>query len=588
VERPGRTTIRGCRRADVAAEPWGILGDPRPSAPVVTPLPTAEVAAGASDDETATPRTPPPRGRPARSPRHPRAGARQASECPRSARARSRPGARAAVQPAMRHDRRRPGARVDRRRHDDPAAAQARPDERGHRGDAASARSEGIVPTSGQSASAAPQVFGGSAADPAMVAAPLPARDAPASAVRRRRRAPMGSTRHFDADDWARPANGSRGGRLPGQDGAAAATLSRPARRRLARRARGGHGVPARPRWLGGRVRRRATGLLSRRRLDRGASSSPGRVLPRRGRLRWYRLHLGPRRPLVAPAPGRVLSVVALLVVASSSTRWPWRGRAGRPWDDRRRSRPPCTPGHGGTTTWSSAATGAPSYGPRSASACTPARRRVSAPTRSCCCTSPRARRADAREPAALTPTCRSRPRLQQDQRRPTPSAGPPCPRCAPSRPSRPHVDGYVENGLLGFGRSRGPRPRVRVCVKRTMKDHKAGLNVRKGCQTFDGATALAYPEPGTPIPGRPRGACSASVSYGRHRLKASSLACGRAVAAFPAATAAGHALDRRQGHVALDALPLRAGTAGRLLGQGALAHVPISTAPCRPRRASR
>jgi anionic cell wall polymer biosynthesis LytR-Cps2A-Psr (LCP) family protein len=33
----------------------------------------------------------------------------------------------------------------------------------------------------------------------------------------------------------------------------------------------------------------------------------------------------------------------------------------------------------------------------------------------------------------------------------------------------------------------------VQLCPKRRIKDHKSGLNVQKGCQQMDGATALAY-----------------------------------------------------------------------------------------------
>jgi len=33
----------------------------------------------------------------------------------------------------------------------------------------------------------------------------------------------------------------------------------------------------------------------------------------------------------------------------------------------------------------------------------------------------------------------------------------------------------------------------VELCPKRHIRDHKSGLNVSKGCQEMDGATALAY-----------------------------------------------------------------------------------------------
>lgn len=54
-------------------------------------------------------------------------------------------------------------------------------------------------------------------------------------------------------------------------------------------------------------------------------------------------------------------------------------------------------------------------------------------------------------------------------------------------------IDGYVEigfGGLVGVVDAVGG---IEICPKRRLRDRQAGLNVRKGCQDVDGATALAY-----------------------------------------------------------------------------------------------
>ena len=55
------------------------------------------------------------------------------------------------------------------------------------------------------------------------------------------------------------------------------------------------------------------------------------------------------------------------------------------------------------------------------------------------------------------------------------------------------HVDDYVETGLGGYARLVDAIGGVDVCVKRAIDDEKAHITLRKGCQTFDGRTALGY-----------------------------------------------------------------------------------------------
>ncbi|MGG5257975.1 LCP family protein [Phycicoccus avicenniae] len=54
-------------------------------------------------------------------------------------------------------------------------------------------------------------------------------------------------------------------------------------------------------------------------------------------------------------------------------------------------------------------------------------------------------------------------------------------------------IDGYVEIGFGGFATVVDSLGGVDICVPRNIKDAKAHLNVKKGCQTLDGATALGY-----------------------------------------------------------------------------------------------
>ncbi|GAA2153218.1 LytR family transcriptional attenuator [Humibacillus xanthopallidus] len=55
------------------------------------------------------------------------------------------------------------------------------------------------------------------------------------------------------------------------------------------------------------------------------------------------------------------------------------------------------------------------------------------------------------------------------------------------------HIDGYVEIGLGGFASVVDSVGGVYLCVPRNMKDPKAGIDLKKGCQTLGGADALGY-----------------------------------------------------------------------------------------------
>ncbi|MCE0536813.1 LCP family protein [Kineosporia rhizophila] len=54
-------------------------------------------------------------------------------------------------------------------------------------------------------------------------------------------------------------------------------------------------------------------------------------------------------------------------------------------------------------------------------------------------------------------------------------------------------VDDYVETGLGGFADIVNAIGGVELCPKRAMKDAKAHINLKKGCQDMDGKTALGY-----------------------------------------------------------------------------------------------
>ena len=55
------------------------------------------------------------------------------------------------------------------------------------------------------------------------------------------------------------------------------------------------------------------------------------------------------------------------------------------------------------------------------------------------------------------------------------------------------HVDGYLEIGFGGFAALVDAVDGVYLCVPRDMNDKKAGINLKKGCQTLDGGDALGY-----------------------------------------------------------------------------------------------
>ncbi|MGL5864919.1 MAG: LCP family protein [Dermatophilaceae bacterium] len=54
-------------------------------------------------------------------------------------------------------------------------------------------------------------------------------------------------------------------------------------------------------------------------------------------------------------------------------------------------------------------------------------------------------------------------------------------------------VDGYVEIGFGGFASVVDSVDGVEICVKKAIKDKRAGLDLQAGCQTLDGATSLGY-----------------------------------------------------------------------------------------------
>ncbi|NRQ51497.1 LCP family protein [Aeromicrobium stalagmiti] len=55
------------------------------------------------------------------------------------------------------------------------------------------------------------------------------------------------------------------------------------------------------------------------------------------------------------------------------------------------------------------------------------------------------------------------------------------------------HVDNYVEVGFGGLVKVVDSLGGVEICPKDDIKDKDSGLDVKEGCQTADGATALAY-----------------------------------------------------------------------------------------------
>lgn len=55
------------------------------------------------------------------------------------------------------------------------------------------------------------------------------------------------------------------------------------------------------------------------------------------------------------------------------------------------------------------------------------------------------------------------------------------------------HIDHYVEIGFGGFVGMVDALSGVEICPKTAMKDPQANLDVKKGCQEADGATALGY-----------------------------------------------------------------------------------------------
>ncbi|GAA5047205.1 hypothetical protein GCM10023259_021640 [Thermocatellispora tengchongensis] len=54
-------------------------------------------------------------------------------------------------------------------------------------------------------------------------------------------------------------------------------------------------------------------------------------------------------------------------------------------------------------------------------------------------------------------------------------------------------IDNYMEIGFAGFVDIVDAIGGVNICVKQNIKDPKAGINLKKGCQDMDGGTALGY-----------------------------------------------------------------------------------------------
>jgi LCP family protein required for cell wall assembly len=54
-------------------------------------------------------------------------------------------------------------------------------------------------------------------------------------------------------------------------------------------------------------------------------------------------------------------------------------------------------------------------------------------------------------------------------------------------------IDGYVEIGFGGFASVVDSLDGVDICVAHRMKDRRAGINLKKGCQSLDGPNALGY-----------------------------------------------------------------------------------------------
>ncbi len=54
-------------------------------------------------------------------------------------------------------------------------------------------------------------------------------------------------------------------------------------------------------------------------------------------------------------------------------------------------------------------------------------------------------------------------------------------------------VDGYLEIGFGGFVNVIDSLDGIRMCLPNAIKDTDSHLNLKKGCQTFDGTTALGY-----------------------------------------------------------------------------------------------
>ena len=75
----------------------------------------------------------------------------------------------------------------------------------------------------------------------------------------------------------------------------------------------------------------------------------------------------------------------------------------------------------------------------------------------------------------------------------PSPSAGPKLLVDTLEGATGLRIDGYVEIGFGGFADVVDSLGGVDICVPRDISDAKAHIELTKGCQTLDGATALGY-----------------------------------------------------------------------------------------------
>ena len=143
------------------------------------------------------------------------------------------------------------------------------------------------------------------------------------------------------------------------------------------------------------------------------------------------------------------------------------------------------------------------------------------------------------------------RPRHHQDQRRLRVSAARSCWCRTIEQNTGIRVDHYVEIGFGGLRRRRRRGRRHQICPKQAMKDRRANLDIKKGCQEVDGVdgarlravaahvrASATSPAPSTSARWSARSARKAEVAVDRHQPGA----------LLPASTMAGATLSLRVG----------------------------------------